>query len=89
MRPSIWASTSARTRSSGRPRALATRGTWNSAASGEMCGIEAAARGGHQHRPGPAADGFSFLSVSTSALTRSISALLVGPRFEPIELAAL
>jgi hypothetical protein len=46
--------------------------------------IETAARS-----TGTAADGFSFLSVSTSPFTRSASALLVGPRFEPIELIAL
>ena len=69
-------------------RALATRGTWKSAASGEMSGSrplpEVVTRS-----TGTGADGFSFLSLSTSPLTRSASALLVGPRFEPIELAAL
>ena len=33
--------------------------------------------------------GFSAFSFSTSSFTRSISAWLVGPRFEPAELAAL
>ncbi len=64
------------------------RGTWNKAASGEISGS----------RPlpdvvtrsiGTAAEGFSFFSFSTSAPTLSISALLVGPRLEPPELAAL
>ena len=63
-------------------RAFATRGTWNRAASGEMCGSrplpEVVTRS-----IGTGADGFSSLSFSTSPLTRSISALLVGPRFEP------
>src|SRR6202035_3153735 len=36
-----------------------------------------------------ALEGFSALSLSTSSLTRSASALLVGPRLEPPELAAL
>src|SRR5208282_6053615 len=35
------------------------------------------------------AEGFSCLSLSMSPRTRSISALLEGPRFEPPELAAL
>ena len=35
------------------------------------------------------ADGFSCFSFSASAVTRSISALLVGPRLDPMELAAL
>src|SRR5260370_35994215 len=38
---------------------------------------------------GTAADGFSAFSFSTSSLTRSFRALLVGPRLEPPELAAL
>src|SRR4030081_90386 len=38
---------------------------------------------------GTEAEGFSAFSLSTSSLTRSISALLVGPRLEPDELAAL
>src|SRR5260370_34371760 len=39
--------------------------------------------------PGTAADGFSAFSFSTSSLTRAFRALLVGPRLEPPELAAL
>ena len=35
------------------------------------------------------ADGFSFFNVSRSPFIRSASALLVGPRLEPIELTAL
>ncbi len=38
---------------------------------------------------GTGAEGFSCFSLSTSPWTRSISALLVGPRFEPPEFAAL
>ena len=51
-------------------------------------GIEAAGGGGDEvDRHG--AEGFSAFSFSTSSLTRSFSALLVGPRLEPPELAAL
>src|SRR4051812_23660591 len=69
-------------------RAFATRGTWKSALSGEICGS----------RPlpdvvtrsiGTEADGFSAFALSTSPLTRSTSALLVGPRFDPPEFEAL
>src|SRR5665213_4433181 len=69
-------------------RAFATRGTWKKAPSGEMSGS----------RPlpdvvtrstGTAAAGFSCFNASTSPLSRSASALLVGPRFDPIELTAL
>src|ERR1035441_7218475 len=69
-------------------RALATRGTWNSAPSGEISGS----------RPlpdvvtrsiGTGTCGFSAFNLSTSSLTRSFSALLVGPRLDPPELAAL
>ena len=38
---------------------------------------------------GTAADGFSFLSASTLPWIRSESALLVGPRLEPMEFDAL
>src|SRR5262245_57763181 len=38
---------------------------------------------------GTGADGFFFLRPSTAPAIRSASALLVGPRFEPPELAAL
>src|SRR6185437_243474 len=38
---------------------------------------------------GTGIEGFSAFNLSTSSLTRSLSALLVGPRFEPLELAAL
>ncbi len=77
MRPSVCSSTSWRTRSSGMLRALATRGTWNSAASGEMCGIEAAARGRHQiDRDRGRRDSPAF-SLSTSPL-HAIDQRLVG-----------
>src|SRR5262249_10627234 len=81
-RDSVWSPTSWRTRSSGRLRALATRGTWNNAAAGEMCGSspppEVVTRS-IGTCDDPCAPGFSCLSLSTSACTRSISALLVGP----------
>src|SRR5260370_42153484 len=69
-------------------RALATRGTWNSAASGEMSGSRPLADE-VTRSTGTAADGFSAFSFSTSSLTRSFRALLVGPILEPPELAAL
>src|SRR4051812_34339989 len=87
-RPSVCAPTSARTRSSAMARAFATRADWNSAASGEMSGssplLDVVTRS-----IGTGIDGFSAFSFSTSSLIRSASALLVGPRLEPIELAAL
>src|SRR6476646_7778843 len=77
-----------RTRSSGMFRAFAIRGTWNSAPSGEISGSsplpEVVTRS-----IGTAADGFSAFNLSTSSLTRSFRALLVGPRLDPAELAAL
>jgi len=69
-------------------RALATRDTWKNAASGEMCGSSPLAVVVTKSI-GTGAEGFSCFSLSTSPLTRSMSALLVGPRFEPMELAAL
>ena len=75
-------------RSSGRLRALAMRGTWNSAASGEMCGSRPLADV-VTRSAGTGAAGFSFFSASMSPCTRSMSALLEGPRFEPPEFAAL
>ena len=47
-RPSVFASTSWRTCCSVRPRALATRGTWNRAPAGVMSGSRPLAGGGHQ-----------------------------------------
>src|SRR6478752_1103997 len=38
---------------------------------------------------GTGIDGFSVFNFTTSSFTRSLSALLVGPRFEPDEFAAL
>src|SRR5262249_27014655 len=77
-----------RTRSSGRFLALATRGTWKYAASGEMSGSSPLAVV-VTRSIGTWADGFSFFRASTSPLTRSTNVLLVGPRFEPAEFAAL
>jgi hypothetical protein len=51
--------------------------------------IEPAARRRVIRSAGTGADGFSCLSLSMSPCTRSISALLEGPRFDPPELAAL
>src|SRR6266487_4287445 len=87
-RPFVFSVTSVRTRSSGIFRALATRGTWNNAPSGEIS----------ESRPladvvtrsiGTGTEGFSAFNLSTSSLTRSFRALLVGPRLDPPELAAL
>src|SRR5271167_1376716 len=75
-------------RSSGRLRALAIRGTWKNAASGEMCGSRPEADV-VTRSAGTGADGFSCFSFSISPCTRSTSALLDGPRFEPPEFAAL
>src|SRR6202011_4297753 len=87
-RPAVFSLTNWRTRSSGILRAFATRGTWNKAASGEISGSsplpEVVTRS-----IGTVAFGFSAFNLSTSSLTRSFRALLVGPRLEPPELAAL
>src|SRR5262245_20989176 len=87
-RPRVFSATSRRTRSSGRLRALAIRGTWNKAASGEMSGSRPLAEV-VTRSTGTGVFGFSAFSFSTSSLTRSASALLVGPRLEPPEFAAL
>ena len=46
--PSVFASTRRRTSASAMPRSRATRGTWNSAAAGEMCGSNARRRRRHE-----------------------------------------
>jgi hypothetical protein len=61
----VLSATSSRTRSSGRLRALAIRGTWNSAASGEMSGSSLLAELVTRSM-GTEAVGFSLLSVSMS-----------------------
>ena len=74
--------------SSGRPRALATRGTWNSAPAGVMSGSRPLAEAGHQidrHRRARVLRG---QRLPRRAFTRSISAFDVGPRLEPAELSA-
>ena len=65
-----------------RPRALATRGTCQAAAAGEICGSRPLAEVVTR------STGTPLPSFSASPLTRSISAFEVGPRFEPEELAA-
>src|SRR5689334_9204085 len=75
-------------RSSGTFRALAIRGTWNRAASGEMCGSRPEADV-VTRSAGTGAEGFSCFSLSISPWTRSTNALLDGPRLEPPEFAAL
>src|SRR3981081_2468058 len=87
-RPFVLSVTSWRTRSSGMFRALATRGTWNSAPSGEISGSRPLADVVTRSM-GTGREGFSAFNLSTSSLTRSFRALLVGPRLDPPELAAL
>ena len=69
------------------PRSRATRGTWKSAAAGEMCGSSPDADV-VTRSIGTGAFGFSLRAASTLALTASISFLLVGPSWLPAELAA-
>src|SRR5271155_2342341 len=85
---SIAALTNARTRSSGSPRALATEATWPKAVCGETWGsspeadvVTASAGTG----PGPAI----ACQAATPPFTRSASFCDVGPKLEPVELAAL
>ena len=68
-------------------RALATRGTWKRAAAGVMSGSRPLAEV-VTRSTGIGVPGFSLASLAASPLTRSISAWLVGPRFEPPELSA-
>src|SRR3974377_2055181 len=75
-------------RSSGRLRAFAMGGPWKSAASGEMCGSRPDAEV-VTRSAGTGAEAFSCFNLSMSPWTRSISALLDGPRLEPPEFAAL
>src|SRR5277367_3792311 len=70
------------------PLTFATRPTWNCAPSGEISGSSPLADV-VTRSAGTGAEGFSFLSLSMSPCTRSISALLDGPRFDPPELSAL
>ena len=84
----MFASTSRRTCSSASPRASATRGTWKSAAAGGMCGSSPLPEV-VTSSTGTGVPGFSALSFSASAWTRSASAFEVGPAFEPPEFAAL
>ena len=69
------------------PRSRATRGTWKSAAAGEMCGSRPDADEVTKSI-GTGVPGFSFCADSAAALTASTSFLLVGPRFVPPELVA-
>ena len=69
------------------PRALATRGTWNSAPAGVMSGSSPLAEV-VTRSTGTGVRGFSACSFSASSLTRSTSAFEVGPRLEPAELSA-
>ena len=67
---------------------LAMRGTWKAAPAGVMSGSSPLAEV-VTRSTGTGADGFSFASVSASPLTRSRSALEVGPALEPPEFCAL
>jgi hypothetical protein len=69
----VWSVTSCRTRSSGRLRVFATRGTWNSAAAGVISGSSPLA-GAVTRSIGIGAFGFSAASFAASSFTRSIRA---------------
>ena len=84
----MCSSTSCRTLSSVRPRAFATRGTWNSAPAGVMSGSSPLAEV-VTRSAGIGAFGFSAASFAASSFTRSTSVFEVGPRLEPAEFAAL
>lgn len=68
-------------------RSRATRGTWNSAAAGEMCGSTPDADV-VTRSIGTGASGFSWRAVSTFAATASTNLLFVGPSWLPAEFAA-
>ena len=80
----MCSASSACTRATGRLRAAATRATWRAALAGLMCGSSPDAEVVSMS-PGT---GLSP-AFSTSPVTRSTSALLVGPVLEPPELPAL
>ena len=83
-RPSVCSASSACTRPSGSPRAVATRGTCRSAKAGLMCGSRPLAEVVSMSPGTGVAPAFA-----TSAVTRSTSALLVGPVLDAPELPAL
>src|SRR5579864_2659430 len=86
-RPSVCAWTRFSSASSEILRSLATRGIWNSAPAGVMCGSspepEVVTRS-----TGTGLPGFSDCRVVTSVFTRSTSFWLVGPKLLPEELSA-
>src|SRR5260370_13022642 len=87
-RPPTCCLTTSWTFPSARPRALATRGPWRSAAAGVMSGSRPLADV-VTRSTGTAALGFSALSLSTSPWMRSIRDFAVGPALLAAELAAL
>src|SRR5271157_5771821 len=86
VRPSACALTSRRTDTSANARALATRGTWKSAAATLMSGstplAEAVTR---STGTSPRGEEWSWRSAATRSRTESSNAGLVGPSFEPVE----
>src|SRR5438445_9078305 len=72
------------------PRTRATRANWYCAAAGEICGSspepDAVTR---STGTGAALPGSAACNASMRCLTASVNALLVGPRFEPVDEAAL
>ena len=84
--PSTFASTAAFTRSAATPRALATRGSCQSIASGERCGSSPLADAVTSSAgTGPVASGFSAFKRLRSSFIRSCNFFDVGPRLEPDE----
>src|SRR5271166_5871597 len=84
-------STSALIWAIGTPRALATRAAWRAASAGLMSGSKPEADEVNMSagRGLPASSGCDASSAARCVESRSTSCLLVGPRFDPPELAAL
>ena len=80
----MWRAIAARTSASPIPRAAAIRATWYSAAAGLISGSspepDVVTRS-----TGTGAFPFAARSSSTAAVTRSMRAWFVGPRFEPAD----
>ena len=83
----MWRATAWRTASTLIPRAAATRATWYSAAAGLMSGSRPEADV-VTRSTGIGAFPLAARSWSTCCVIRSMSAWLVGPRFETAELLA-
>jgi len=83
----VWRPMTARTSASVMPRALAMRATWYSAAAGLISGSRPEAEV-VTRSTGTGPLPLAARSWSTAAVTRSMRALLVGPRLDPPELFA-